>query len=186
MELISNLTNLCQIDCMIESFFSQIYSKIWQDNLQEYNNCIIAVKKSTPETQHEIRQFIIQMRGGLSDIHTSILYSKYEENYIKYLNPLPRKETFQQHLCFGHKKKASTLIQLKEQSAQSTRHTRSRTLINLLSATAPTTKYTLYITVTINVPLFKKMQDIIDFLGDNHFISHFEAPLKCPEKWIIK
>ena len=68
---------------------------------------------------------------------------------------------------------------------------------------------------TIIVPLFKKMRDIIDFLGDNHFISHIEghfkgaetfltpyivpsdardylgvkkveASLKCPEKWIIK
>ena len=50
--------------------------------------------------------------------------------------------------------------------------------------------------ITINVPLFKKLGDIIYFLLDNHFISHFEgyfkgvkkvkAPLKCPEKWIIK
>jgi hypothetical protein len=52
--------------------------------------------------------------------------------------------------------------------------------------------------ITINVPLFKKLRDIIFFLRDNHFMSHFkghfegaktfltpekvEAPSKCPEK----
>ncbi len=70
-------------------------------------------------------------------------------------------------------------------------------------------------TLTINVPLFKKLRDIIFFLRDNHFMSHFrehfegaktfltpkivssaardnlgvkkvEAPSKCPEKWLIK
>jgi hypothetical protein len=56
--------------------------------------------------------------------------------------------------------------------------------------------------ITINVPLFKKLRDIIFFLRDNHFMSHFkghfegaktflgvkkvEAPSKCPEKWLIK
>ena len=35
--------------------------------------------------------------------------------------------------------------------------------------------------MTINVPLFKKMRDIIDFLGDNHFISHFEGHFKGAE-----
>ena len=34
------------------------------------------------------------------------------------------------------------------------------------------------IKLTINVPLFKKMRDIIDFLGDNHFISHFEGQFR--------
>ena len=36
--------------------------------------------------------------------------------------------------------------------------------------------------VTINVPLFKKIRDIIDFLGDNHFISHFEGHFKGSKK----
>ncbi len=46
--------------------------------------------------------------------------------------------------------------------------------------------------LTINVPLFKKLRDIIFFWWDNHFMSHFEghfegvkiveAPSKCPEK----
>ncbi len=27
--------------------------------------------------------------------------------------------------------------------------------------------------ITINVPLFKKLRDIIFFLRDNHFLSHF-------------
>ncbi len=61
--------------------------------------------------------------------------------------------------------------------------------------------------LTINVPLFKKLRDIIFFWWDNHFMSHFEghfegaktffdplnlgvknvqAPSKCPEKWLIK
>ena len=63
--------------------------------------------------------------------------------------------------------------------------------------------------ITINVPLFKKLRDIIFFWWDNHFMSHFEghfegaktfltcardnlgvkkveAPSKCPEKWLIK
>ncbi len=62
--------------------------------------------------------------------------------------------------------------------------------------------------ITINVPLFKKLRDIIFFGGENHFISHFEghfegaktffdardnlgvkkveAPSKCPPKWLIK
>jgi hypothetical protein len=29
--------------------------------------------------------------------------------------------------------------------------------------------------LTINVPLFKKLQDIIFFWWDNHFMSHFEG-----------
>ncbi len=29
--------------------------------------------------------------------------------------------------------------------------------------------------VTINVPLFKKLRDIIFFLRDNHFMSHFKG-----------
>jgi hypothetical protein len=40
--------------------------------------------------------------------------------------------------------------------------------------------------ITINVPLFKKLRDIIFFLRDNNFLSHFEAPSKCPEKWLKK
>ncbi len=69
--------------------------------------------------------------------------------------------------------------------------------------------------IIINVPLFKKLRDIIFFLWENHFMSHFEghfegaktfltpsivpsaardnlgvkkveAPSKCPEKWLIK
>ncbi len=50
--------------------------------------------------------------------------------------------------------------------------------------------------ITINVPLFKKLRDIIFFWWENHFMSHFEghfegvkkaeAPSKCPEKWLIK
>jgi len=69
--------------------------------------------------------------------------------------------------------------------------------------------------VTINVPLFKKLRDIIFFGGENHFMSHFEghfegaktfltptfslaalgtiygvkkvlAPSKCPSKCLIK
>ncbi len=45
--------------------------------------------------------------------------------------------------------------------------------------------------ITINVPLLKKLRDIIFFLRDNHFMSHFKghfegAPSKCPEKWLIK
>ncbi len=46
--------------------------------------------------------------------------------------------------------------------------------------------------ITINVPLFKKLRDIIFFWWDNHFMSHFEghfegaktffAPLNCPER----
>jgi hypothetical protein len=44
---------------------------------------------------------------------------------------------------------------------------------------------------TINVPLFKKLQDKILFLRDNNFMSHFEGhfegaknffdPFNCPE-----
>jgi hypothetical protein len=30
-------------------------------------------------------------------------------------------------------------------------------------------------TITINVPLFKKLRDIIFFGGENHFMSHFEG-----------
>jgi hypothetical protein len=30
-------------------------------------------------------------------------------------------------------------------------------------------------TLTINVPLFKKLRDIIFFLRDNNFLSHFEG-----------
>ena len=60
-----------------------------------------------------------------------------------------------------------------------------------------------------NVPLFKKIWDIIFFWGDNNFLSHFSghfegastfltpklslagvekvlAPSKCPSKWLIK
>jgi hypothetical protein len=44
--------------------------------------------------------------------------------------------------------------------------------------------------ITINVPLLKKLRDIIFFLRDNNFLSHFEghfeAPSKCPEKWLKK
>ncbi len=29
--------------------------------------------------------------------------------------------------------------------------------------------------ITINVPLFKKLRDIIFFWWDNHFMSHFEV-----------
>jgi hypothetical protein len=29
--------------------------------------------------------------------------------------------------------------------------------------------------ITINVPLFKKLRDIIFFWGENHFMSHFEG-----------
>jgi hypothetical protein len=29
--------------------------------------------------------------------------------------------------------------------------------------------------LTINVPLFKKLRDIIFFGGENHFMSHFEG-----------
>jgi hypothetical protein len=29
--------------------------------------------------------------------------------------------------------------------------------------------------ITINVPLFKKLQDIIFFLRDYHFMSHFKG-----------
>jgi hypothetical protein len=29
--------------------------------------------------------------------------------------------------------------------------------------------------ITINVPLFKKLRDIIFFLWDNNFMSHFEG-----------
>ncbi len=29
--------------------------------------------------------------------------------------------------------------------------------------------------ITINVPLFKKLRDIIFFWWDNHFMSHFEG-----------
>ncbi len=39
-------------------------------------------------------------------------------------------------------------------------------------------KYTLEIylhILTINVPLFKKLRDIIFFGGENHFMSHFEG-----------
>ncbi len=46
--------------------------------------------------------------------------------------------------------------------------------------------------LTINVPLFKKLRDIIFFWWDNHFardnlgVKKVEAPSKCPEKWLIK
>jgi hypothetical protein len=55
--------------------------------------------------------------------------------------------------------------------------------------------FVLELILTINVPLFKKLRDIIFFGGENHFMSHFEghkrvkkveAPSKCPEKWLIK
>jgi hypothetical protein len=46
--------------------------------------------------------------------------------------------------------------------------------------------------ITINVPLFKKLRDIIFFLRDNNFLSHFKGhfegaktfltPLNCPER----
>jgi hypothetical protein len=32
-----------------------------------------------------------------------------------------------------------------------------------------------YSVITINVPLFKKLRDIIFFWGENHFMSHFEG-----------
>jgi hypothetical protein len=32
-----------------------------------------------------------------------------------------------------------------------------------------------YNVLTINVPLFKKLRDIIFFLRDNHFMSHFKG-----------
>ncbi len=32
-----------------------------------------------------------------------------------------------------------------------------------------------YNTITINVPLFKKLRDIIFFWWENHFMSHFEG-----------
>ncbi len=71
----------------------------------------------------------------------------------------------------------------------------------------PPPVYTDSVTVlTINVPLFKKLRDIIFFWWDNHFMSHFEGhfegaktfltgqfrgqksrgPLKMSEKWLIK
>ncbi len=34
--------------------------------------------------------------------------------------------------------------------------------------------------LTINVPLFKKLWDIIFFGGENHFISHFEGHFEGP------
>ncbi len=34
---------------------------------------------------------------------------------------------------------------------------------------------TLLYVLTINVPLFKKLRDIIFFLWDNNFMSHFEG-----------
>ena len=47
-----------------------------------------------------------------------------------------------------------------------------------------------------NVPLFKKIWDIIFLGGDNHLMSHFSGhfewastfltPSKCPLKWLIK
>ncbi len=45
--------------------------------------------------------------------------------------------------------------------------------------------------ITINVPLFKKLRDIIFLGGENHFMDNLgvkkvEAPSKCPEKWLIK
>jgi hypothetical protein len=44
--------------------------------------------------------------------------------------------------------------------------------------------------ITINVPLFKKLRDIIFFCGtrarDNLGVKKVEAPSKCPEKWLIK
>ena len=36
--------------------------------------------------------------------------------------------------------------------------------------------------LTINVLLFKKMRDIIDFLGDNNFISHSRDILRGSKK----
>ena len=36
-------------------------------------------------------------------------------------------------------------------------------------------KYTVDNVITINVPLFKKLQDIIFLLQDNHFMSHFKG-----------
>ncbi len=32
--------------------------------------------------------------------------------------------------------------------------------------------------ITINVPLFKKLRDIIFFWGENHFMSHFEGQFR--------
>ncbi len=34
---------------------------------------------------------------------------------------------------------------------------------------------TVGVIITINVPLFKKLRDIIFFWWDNHFMSHFEG-----------
>ncbi len=54
------------------------------------------------------------------------------------------------------------------------------------------TIYLLTQQITINVPLFKKLRDIIFFLRVNNFLSHFEGhfegaktffdPLNCPER----
>ena len=37
-----------------------------------------------------------------------------------------------------------------------------------------------------NVPLFKKIWDIIDFLWGNHFMIHFSGHFKGASKWLIK
>ena len=34
--------------------------------------------------------------------------------------------------------------------------------------------------ITINVPLFKKLRDIIFLGGENHFMSHFEGHFEGP------
>jgi hypothetical protein len=39
----------------------------------------------------------------------------------------------------------------------------------------PKTFPPVYKFLTINVPLFKKLRDIIFFGGENHFMSHFEG-----------
>ena len=36
-----------------------------------------------------------------------------------------------------------------------------------------------------NVPLFKKIWDIIDFLWENHFMIHFSGHFKGASKWLI-
>ncbi len=45
--------------------------------------------------------------------------------------------------------------------------------LNVFRTSARVKKYT--VIITINVPLFKKLRDIIFFWWDNHFMSHFEG-----------
>jgi hypothetical protein len=46
------------------------------------------------------------------------------------------------------------------------------TAINHVLEVRESSSFTL---ITINVPLFKKLRDIIFFWWDNHFMSHFEG-----------